>query len=99
MKYDHLIQSMESGAEEKIRDVRDRLAREREGILDKARSDGEHLKQEILADIQKKSAIEMNKQLYHARAEVAIKIATDHEAAFNSIFRDVSEKVSHMRES
>ena len=55
MKYDHLILSMESGAEEKIRDIRGRTDREREEIIREARSSGEQLKQEILADIRRKA--------------------------------------------
>lgn len=99
MKYDHLILSMESGAEEKIRDIRGRTDREREEIIREARSSGERLKQEILADIRRKAVIEMNKQRYHAKEAVTVTIAEDHEAALNSICSETLERVRQMRKS
>jgi vacuolar-type H+-ATPase subunit E/Vma4 len=99
MKYDHLTQSMESGAEEKIGVIRERAAREREEILDKARSGGERLKQDILADMRRKVAIETNKQLYRAREAVTVTIAEDHESALDGIFSQALGRIGHIRKS
>ena len=99
MKYDHLIQSMESGAEEKIRDIRGRTDREREEILKETRSAGEQLKQEILSDIRRKAAIEINKQRYHAKEAVTVTMAEDHEAALNRIFSESLERIKQIRKS
>lgn len=98
MKYDHLIQSMEAGAEEKIRDIRERSAAEREEILGKVRIDVERLRMDFLADTRQKAAIEMNKQLYHAREEVNVKVASEREAAFNEVFLEARQRVSQIRE-
>jgi vacuolar-type H+-ATPase subunit E/Vma4 len=99
MKYDHLTQSMESGAEEKIGDIRGRAAREREEILDKARSEGERLKQDILADMRRKVAIGTNKQLYRARETVTVTMAEDHESALDGIFSQALGRIGQVRKS
>ena len=69
MKYDHLIQAIEDGAEEKIRDIRDSKDREIREILERAETESAQLRKDLLAETKRKIDVEKNKKIYSAREQ------------------------------
>ena len=97
MKYDHLIQSMELEAGKKIQDINDRIAGERNGILDNARAEGENIRRETVKNREKSAVIEMNKKLYDAKEKVNEKIALEHESAMDEVFSEAGRALDQVR--
>lgn len=86
MKYDHLIQSMELEAGKKIQEISDRIAGERNKILEKARVEGENIRAATVKRIEERAAMEMNKKVYEAKEKVSENIALEHESAIDEVF-------------
>ena len=97
MKYDHLIQSMELEAGKKIQDINDRIAGERDGILDNARAEGENIRRETVKSREKSAVIEMNKKLYDAKEKVNEKVALEHESAIDEVFSQAGRALDQAR--
>jgi len=97
MKYDHLIQSMELEAGKKIQDINDRIAGERDGILDNARAEGENIRRETVKSREKSAVIEMNKKLYDAKEKVNEKVALEHESAMDEVFTEAGRALDQAR--
>jgi V/A-type H+/Na+-transporting ATPase subunit E len=98
MKYDHLIQSMELEAGKKIQDIGDRIAEERDEILDQARAEGEKVRIDTVWKLKKRAAVEMNKKLYEAREKVNAELALDHETAIDEVFSKARSTLDLTRE-
>jgi len=98
MKYDHLIQSMELEAGKKIQDISDRIAGERNEILEKARAEGENIRIETVKQIEKRAVIEMNKKLYEAKEKVNSEVALEHESAIDEVFAKAGSTLDMTRE-
>jgi V/A-type H+/Na+-transporting ATPase subunit E len=99
MKYDHLIQSMEAGAEEKLQEIRDHTNREIEEIRERTGHDALQFSKDLMEETQKKVAVERNKKLYAAREEVKEHIATGREEAFQKVFQKAGTQLSSVRAS
>jgi vacuolar-type H+-ATPase subunit E/Vma4 len=98
MKYDHLIQSMELEAGKKIQDINDRIAVERNEILEKARAEGENIRIATVKQTEKRAVIEMNKKLYEAKEKVNENVALEHESALDEVFSKARSTLDLTRE-
>jgi V/A-type H+/Na+-transporting ATPase subunit E len=99
MKYDHLIQAIEDGAEEKIRDIRDSKDREISEILGRAETESSQLRKDLLAETKQKIDIEKNKKIYSAREQAKDHLIRARHDAYLEVFNEADERLSSLRSS
>jgi len=97
MKYDHLIQSMETGAEEKLHEIRERTNREIEKIREHAVHDSEQFSKDLLIETRMRASVERNKKLYATHEEVKEQISKEREEAFNRVFQEAEIQLTSVR--
>lgn len=99
MKYDHLIQAIEDGAEEKLRDfqvIKDHEIRE---IRERAEIASTQLRNDLLVETKQRIKLENNKKIYSAREQAKdLQTRARHEACL-SVFREAEARLSSLRSS
>jgi vacuolar-type H+-ATPase subunit E/Vma4 len=99
MKYDHLIQAIEEGAEEKLRDFREGKDREIREIQERAEIASEQLRNDLLVETKQRINLENNKKIYSAREQAKdLQTRARHETCL-SVFREAEARVSSLRSS
>ncbi|MCX6700193.1 MAG: V-type ATP synthase subunit E [Methanomicrobiales archaeon] len=99
MKYDHLIQAIEDGAEEKLRDIRDSRDREIRDIREREERESGQLRKDLLAETKRLIDLENNKRMYSAREQIKEKLARARQEACLSVFQEAAERLSSIRAS
>jgi vacuolar-type H+-ATPase subunit E/Vma4 len=99
MKYDHLIQAIEDGAEEKLREIRDSKDREIHEIREHAEIESEQLRKDLLVETRQKIEVERNKKNYSAREQVKDHLIQARQDAYIQVFQETSERLSSLRSS
>ncbi|MEI7432646.1 MAG: V-type ATP synthase subunit E [Methanomicrobiales archaeon] len=99
MKYDHLIQAIEDGAEEKLRDFQGNKDREIREIRERADTGSEQLRKDLLAETKRKISVESNKQIYSAREQSKDHLTRARQEACLSVFREADVRLSSFRSS
>jgi len=99
MKYDHLIQAIEDGAEEKLREIRDSKDREIREIGEHAETESQQLRQGLLAETKQKIDVEKNKKNYSAREQVKDHLIQARQDAYLQVFQETAVRLSSLRSS
>jgi vacuolar-type H+-ATPase subunit E/Vma4 len=99
MKYDHLIQAIEDGAEEKLREIRESKDREIREIKEQAEIESEQLRKNLLVETRQKLEVERNKKNYSAREQVKDHLIQARQDAYIQVFQETSERLSSLRSS
>ena len=99
MKYDHLIQAIEDGAEEKLRDIRDSRDREIRDIREYAEKESGKLREDLLGEIKRRINVENNKLIYSAREQSKDKLARARQEACLSVFQEAAIRLASIRSS
>ena len=99
MKYDHLIQAIEDGAEEKLRDIMDSRDREIRDIRESAEKKSVKLREDLLGETKRRIEVENKKLVYSAREQSKDKLARARQEACLSVFLDAEVQLSSIRSS
>lgn len=99
MKYDHLIQAIENGAEEKLQEIRDSKDREIRDIRGRAEAESVNLRKDLLAETKRKIDVENNKRVYAAREQSKNKLIGARLEACLSVYQEAAAKLSSIRSS
>jgi vacuolar-type H+-ATPase subunit E/Vma4 len=99
MKYDHLIQAIEDGAEEKIRDIREGKDREIREIQEREKSESAQVRRDLLEETRQKIAVEKNKKIYAAREQVKDHLARARHDVYQEVFREAALRLSSIRKN
>jgi V/A-type H+/Na+-transporting ATPase subunit E len=97
MKYDHLIQSIEKSADEKIRDLKERNESECREIVEQIQIQGREYNKVILEETRKKVVIEKNREIYTAGEEAKMRRAGTQQEALAQVFREAGARLSEAR--
>ncbi|MEI6292565.1 MAG: V-type ATP synthase subunit E [Methanomicrobiales archaeon] len=97
MKYDHLIQAIEDGAEEKIREINDSKDREIREILGHAETESAQLRKDLLGQTKQRIDIEKNKKIYSAREQAKDHLTRARHEACLSVFQASDDQLSSLR--
>ena len=97
MKYDHLIQAIEDGAEEKLRDIRESKDREIREILKNADAESAGLREELLAETKRRIDVEKNKKIYSAREQAKDHLARARHEVYIQVFQEAAVRLSSLR--
>jgi vacuolar-type H+-ATPase subunit E/Vma4 len=99
MKYDHLIQAIEEGAEEKLRDFRESKDREIREIQERAEIASTQLRNDLLVETKERINLENNKKIYSAHEQAKdLQTRARHETCL-SVFREAEARLSSLRSS
>jgi len=99
MKYDHLIQSIEDGANEKIRDIREGTDHEIHEIQERVETESAQIRKDLLAETERKISVEKNKLIYSAREQSKDHLARARQEAYIQVFQEASVRLSTLRSS
>jgi vacuolar-type H+-ATPase subunit E/Vma4 len=97
MKYDHLIQAIEDGAEEKLRDFRESKDREIREIQERAETESAQLRKDLLNETERRINVEKNKRIYSAREQVKDHLTRARQEACLQVFQEADERLSSIR--
>jgi V/A-type H+/Na+-transporting ATPase subunit E len=97
MKYDHLIKSIEDGAEEKIRDISDSKDREIHEIRERAESESIQTRSDLLAETKRRIDVERNKKIYSARDQAKDHLIRARQDAYLQVFQEVDRQLVSLR--
>ncbi len=97
MKYDHLIQAIEDGAEEKLRDFRESKDREIREIQERAETESAQLRKDLLTETERRINVEKNKKIYSAREQVKDHLTRARQEACLQVFQEADERLSSLR--
>jgi vacuolar-type H+-ATPase subunit E/Vma4 len=97
MKYDHLIQAIVDGAEEKIREIGDSKDREIRKILERAETESLKVRKDLLEETNRRIAVEKNKKIYFAREQAKDNLTRARQDAYLSVFREAEVQLSSLR--
>jgi V/A-type H+-transporting ATPase subunit E len=97
MKYDHLIQAIENGAEEKLRVIRDNKDREIREIMERAEKESEQLRKSLIDETKRRIDVEKNKKIYSAREQAKDHLARARQEAYLQVFQEAAERLSLLR--
>jgi V/A-type H+/Na+-transporting ATPase subunit E len=99
MKYDHLIQAIEDGAEEKIREIGNSKDSEIREILVRAETESLKLRKDQLAETNRRIDVEKNKKIYSAREQAKDNLTRARQDACLSVFQEADVRLSSLRTS
>jgi vacuolar-type H+-ATPase subunit E/Vma4 len=99
MKYDHLIQAIVEGAEEKIREIGDSKDREIRKIQEGTDTESLKLRKDLLDDTNRRIAVEKNKKIYLAREQAKDNLTRARQDAYLSVFQEAEVQLSSLRSS
>jgi V/A-type H+-transporting ATPase subunit E len=99
MNYDHLIQAIEDGAEEKIRDIRDSKDREIREIQERTETESSNLRKDLLAETNRRIDVEKNKKIYSAREQAKDYLTRARQDAYLQVFQEADMRLSSLRAS
>jgi vacuolar-type H+-ATPase subunit E/Vma4 len=99
MKYDHLIQAIEDGAEEKLREFQGSKDREIHEIRERAETESAQLREDLLAETKRRIDIENNKKIYSAREQAKDVLTRARHEACLSVFEEANARLSSLRSS
>jgi len=97
MKYDHLIQAIEDGAEEKIREISESKDREIRKIQERANEESAQLHHDLLAETRRKIEVENNKRVYSAREQVKELLSKARHQAYQEVFMETELRLTPIR--
>jgi vacuolar-type H+-ATPase subunit E/Vma4 len=99
MKYDHLIQAIEDGAEEKLRDFQGSKDREIREIRERAETGSVQLRKDLLGETKRRISVENNKKIYSAREQSKDHLTRARQEACLSVFQEADVQLSSFRSS
>ena len=97
MKYDHLIQAIEDGAEEKLRDFMESKGREIREIQERAEKESAQVRKDLLTETERRIDIEKNKKIYSAREQTKDHLTRARQEACLQVFHEADVRLSSIR--
>jgi V/A-type H+-transporting ATPase subunit E len=97
MKYDHLIQAIEDGAEEKLRDFMESKGREIREIQERAETESAQVRKDLLTETERRINVEKNKKIYSAREQAKDHQIRARQEACLQVFQEADERLSSLR--
>ncbi len=97
MKYDHLIQAIEDGAEEKLRDTRESKDREIREIQERAETGSAQVRKDLLTETERRINVEKNKKIYSARESAKDHLTRARQEACLQVFQEADVRLSSLR--
>jgi len=97
MKYDHLIQAIEDGAEEKLRDFRESKDREIRELRERAETESVQLQKDLLTETERRINVEKNKKIYSAREQAKDHLTRARQEACLQVFHEADVRLSSLR--
>lgn len=97
MKYDHLIQSMEKDAGEKIQAILQRADKEGKGEWDLAHEQAENYRVQLLNGTRTQIELEKTKQIYQVREELRVQRVKEQEESIEEVFAEAERHLASIR--
>jgi V/A-type H+-transporting ATPase subunit E len=97
MKYDHLIQSMEKDAGEKIQAILQRADKEGKGEWDLAHEKAEDYRVQLLNGTRTQIELERTRQIYLVREELRVQLVKEQEKSIEEVFSEAEHKLASVR--
>ncbi len=97
MKYDHLIQAIEDGAEEKLRDFMEIKGREIREIQERAETESAQVRKDLRTETERRINVEKNKKIYSAREQAKDHLTRARQEACLQVFQEAEVRLSSLR--
>ncbi len=97
MPYEDLIQSVESSADERVAEIRERARKEAEDIIQQARSKENGIKAKQMEEAKKVLEVERTKQISAVKEERKMQVTRVKDALFQRALQIAQEKLSTVR--
>jgi vacuolar-type H+-ATPase subunit E/Vma4 len=97
MAYENLLKSVEESAQEKERELREKVRISVQAISEETRNQTAAIQQSLLEEAKKAAAIERNKRIYLTKGENKEKLINTKEKIFSTAFAEAEERLLKIR--